>query len=408
MERLIIDWDPAQPTCDWILLDNNGNRQGQVYRATPLDALPRNQPGRALVWLVPGTDARAVNAHIPARGRDKILRALPFALEDNFASDPDALFFALPANLRGPIQQAVAVEHRFLEDGLAALQEQDLKAQHIVPDYLALPWKPREWTILSDQGMLYVRNGEASGFSIENNLGWDVLANRLGSLSEEERPERLRYIRGREPYGKEPQLDGLEAEPDAYAEGLLGLAAQGLVTPLVLDLRQGAYSLRKDWMPGLRPWLPAASVLGLVIMLALATFATNWYQASHARDALDRQVRMRFHQVVPNMPWQGDTFAREEIHSLLSHQGNSASKSGFLALLSAVSSAARGDGNVKIESMNYQSGQLELQVHAPTVADLDNLRTHLGKAGTQSTVRSANQTSSGVEGSLMLSTGGGK
>ena len=407
MEQLIIVWDPEQSICDWMLLDHNGNRQGPVNRDCPLEGLPVDAGNRPALWLLPGIYAPAVSAHIPARGRDKILRALPFALEESFASDPEALFFALPANLQGPRQQAVAVERSLLEKGLAALQEQGLKVQHIVPDYLALPWKPGQWTILADAGMLYVRHGAATGFTMESSLGWPMLAERFEATAEEERPASMRYLRGREPYGPEPQLEALHADPEPYAEGLLGVVPQGLAAPPAIDLRQGPYSLRKEWLPQLRPWFPAAAALGLVILLGLTAFGVSWYQASRARGALAQQIRTRYQQILPQAGWQDESTARHEIEALLQRQGGNASHSGLLALLATVAQATRDNSAIRIESMNYQNSQLELHVHAPTVAALDGLRGQLGKAGARTSVRSANQTSSGVEGSLMINAGGG-
>lgn len=407
MEQLIIAWDPAQGSCDWMLLDHNGNRQGPVNRDCPLEGLPHDSGVRTTLWLLPGTYAPAVSAHIPARGRDKILRALPFALEENFAADPEALFFALPENPQGPLQQAVAVERTLLENGLAVLQGQGLKVQQIVPDYLILPWEPGQWTVMADDGMLYVRHGAASGYAIECSLGWQVLKDRLEGIAEEDKPAALRYLRGREPYGPEPQIEILQPDPEPYAEGLFGIVPQGLASPSSINLRQGPYSLRREWMPQLRPWFPAAAALGLVLLLALAAFGTSWYQASRERGALARQIRTRYHQVLPNSGWQGESTARDVIQGLLRNRGGNASRAGLLDLLDAVAQAMQDNAAIRIESMNYQGGQLELRVHAPTVAALDNLRGKLGQAGARTSVRSANQTSSGVEGSLMINAGEG-
>lgn len=405
MEQLIIAWDPASDSCDWMLLDGNGNRQGAVNRESPVEGLPRDNAGRKVAWLLPGARARAISARIPARGRDKILRALPFALEESFAADPDALFFAL-ADTSGPDQQAVAVERRVLEQGLAALQEHGLRPQHILPDYLALPRAANEWTVLSDAGMLYVREGPAAGFAIENSVGWQVLEERLSNLAEEDGPHRLRYIRGRDPLGPEPELERLEADTERQAEGLLGVVPQGLASPLAIDLRQGEFSLKKDWLPQLRPWLPAAAALGVVALAGLAAFGANWYQAARARTTLMHTLRTRYEQVLPQSRWQGQSYAREIIESKLRQQGNGASQGAFLDLLAAVASASQSNAAIKIESITYNGGQLELHVHAPTVSALDDLRGELAKAGAETSVRSANQTASGVEGSLMINGGG--
>lgn len=405
MQRLIINWDPAQATCDWLLLDHNGNREGAIHRAAPLDDLPQDG-STELVWLFPGVQAVAVSTQLPVRGRDKIVRALPFALEENFAAEPDALFFALAATSSPDQQQAVAIERSVLGNGLATLAEHGLQARRIVPDYLTLPWTPGQWTVLADAGMLYVRQSEAGGFAIEADLGWDLLARRLNALGEEAKPLIARYLRGREPLGPEPELEQLQPDPEPYTEGLLGIAPLGFTTPLPLDLRQGEYGLRKEWLPRVKPWLPAAGALGAVILFALAGFAANWYQAVQTRNELAKEIHARFVQILPQAGWQGESTARDVIEGLLRNRAQGRSSGGFMALLSAVS-AAHATQTVSIKSLTYQPGQLQLQVHAATVTALNKVSTQLEQHAVEATVNSANQTSSGVDGSLMIRAGGG-
>jgi len=403
MQRLIITWDPAQETCDWLLLDQNGNRVGAIHRAEPLDELPR-EATTELVWLFPGAQALAVSAHLPVRGRDKILRALPFALEESFAADPGALFFALEPNPTAERQQTVVINRTLIGDALARLAEHGLQARRIIPDYLTLPWTPGQWTVLADNGMLYVRHSEAGGFAIEADLGWNLLEQRLEALGEDA-PQNLRYLRGREPWGPEPTLGQLQPDPEPYTEGLLGIAPLGFAAPPPIDLRQGEYSLRKDWWSRLKPWVPAAGALGVVILLALAGFAANWYQASRTRDVLAQTIHDRFVHLMPHAGWVDESTARDMIQRQLRISSNGNSAGGLLNMLAIVSVTDAGQA-VQIKSMTYQPGELQLQVHAATVTALDGLRQQLEQHGVDAKVNSANQTSSGVEGSLMIRAGG--
>lgn len=405
METLVITWSPERSRCDALLLDRNGNRQGPVMRDAALETVATNQV-RRVIWVVPGVHVTSFAATLPVRGREKVLRALPYALEERFAEDPERLFFSLAVGLSGARVQAAAAEREWFQAGISALGRHGLRPAHAIPDYLALPWRPGTWTVLADAGMLYVRQAEGLGFTLEADAGWSVLKRRLAVTAEDERPQSIRYLRGREPFGAEPELELLTPESASRAEGLLGLLPQALTGDgFALDLIRGAFGESTSWRTLLRPWRPAVAALAAVLMLAITGFAAGWVQSAHADAALLRTIRTRFHQLLPGAPWIDESTARAQLRQRL--QRSAASGTGhdqLLSLLDAVAGAA--DSKVELESLSYRAGTLQLQIHAPTVSVLDQFRAAVSRRGVGATLRAANQTRSGVEGALVISAGG--
>lgn len=405
METLVIAWSPERGGCDALVLDRNGNRRGAIVRDAALKTLPETEGARAVVWLVPGMRVVSMATALPVKGRDKILRALPFALEERFAEDPERLFFALAAGTRGARAQAAAVERDWFQAGLAALAAHRLAPTHALPDYLALPWRPGTWTVLADAGMLYVRQGEALGFALEAEVGWPVLTRYLAAAPAAERPATIRFLRGREPCGPVPRLESLAAEPQRRPDGLLGVVPQTLSErPLPLDLLQGPFGPRQSLRPLLRPWLPAAGALAGVVVLALAGFIAGWIQAAQADAALHGEIRARFHQVLPAAGWVDESTARAQITQRLQQSEGGGQQGDLLTLLGRVAQADHGD--VEIEALSYQSGSLQVQVHAAAVSTLDDFRSAIARGGVSATLRSANQTQSGVDGALVVTAQG--
>jgi|GEM_PF-1585152 len=404
MEKLVIAWTPEHGDCDWLILDRNGNRVGAISRGAGLDSLPGGD--RQVVWLLPGTQALSVSASLPVKGRDKLQRALPYALEERFAEDPEELFFALASTQPGEPVQAFALERERFAEGLARLRQHGADPERVLPDYLALPWTPGEWTVLTDAGMLYVRQGRSAGFTMESDAGWTVLRARFEALAGDERPQRIRCIRGREPHGPIPDLEGLESDPEPVSEGLLGVVPEALAGAAPdVELLQGPFGRRQSWIPWLRPWLPAAAALAAVVLLGLTGFTASWVQAAQANTRLERELRAHFHRVLPGARWQGQSMARAEIRQRLQQGAGQSGSSGLLAALGAVANA--GTGKVRIQSFSYQAGTLQLQVHAPDVSTLDDLRSAVSGQGIHATVQAANQTKSGVDGTLKLEAAGG-
>lgn len=401
MERIVFTWSPGEAACDWLLLDGNGNRQGPVARGASLDEAAAAAPGRELVWLAPGTEVISLAANLPVKGREKVLRALPYALEERLAADPEQLFFALPAQNRGPLTHAVAADVGWLRGALAELAERGLAPARVVPDYLALPLAPDSWTVLADAGILYARSAPDFGFALEAETGWAVLARQLASLPETERPQFVRYIRGREPHGSEPALEVLRADADAADEGLLGVVPAGLEARDQLTLLQGQFNPRRQWQSLVRPWWPAIGAAAAVVVLALASFVTGWVRDVGTASELHRQALVRFHQILPHQPVVD---MRTQVQQRLQALSSGGTHSGFLPLLAALAQGVSGD--VRIESVTFQAGTLDVQVHAKDVPTLEGLRSAIAEhSGQKTSIHSANQTKSGVEGALSI--GGG-
>lgn len=401
MERLVFNWRPGGETCDWMALDQNGNRQGPIVRAAEIGGLAPTLAGRQLMWLAPGSEMLTLSVDLPVKGRDKIVRALPYALEERFAEDPERLFFALPGQTGNDGTQALAIDAAWLQRALAELADRHLVPNRIVPDYLTLPWEPETWTVLADAGLLYARTGQILGFTLEADTGWQVLERQLARLAEDARPRRIRGIRGREPWGEAPGLPGLEWDGEPEAEGLLGTAQRNLAGEPPINLLQGPFNPRRRWGAALRPWLPAAGALAAVVLLALASFVVGWVQNAREVSSLDVAINKRFHAILPNQPIEN---IRRQVNQRLQQAAGGPNHGSLLSLLGALAQSDTSGATIK--SFTYQPGNLDVHLHAADVATLEGLRTRIAaRSGLSVAIRSANQTKSGVEGDLSI--GGG-
>ena len=78
----------------WLIVDGNGARSGPVQSGPVADALSLAQ-GRRTVIVLPATEATLASLDLPVRGGARIAQAVPFALEEQLASDLDTVHFAV-------------------------------------------------------------------------------------------------------------------------------------------------------------------------------------------------------------------------------------------------------------------------------------------------------------------------
>src|SRR3982750_1699390 len=92
--RVIIDLHSLEPLqASWIVLDPQGNIEHTAAHSH-LDLLPPQAKKTHVTLIVPAQDIVLTAATLPKLNRQKLLQALPFALEDQLIDDIHELHFA--------------------------------------------------------------------------------------------------------------------------------------------------------------------------------------------------------------------------------------------------------------------------------------------------------------------------
>ena len=95
---------------DWLLVDADGQIKTPVQVGVPAGAVISG--ARRIVVLVPGEEVALHEARVPGHNRQRVLRVVPYALEEELASDVEDLHFALGRSLGGERYPVAVVECR--------------------------------------------------------------------------------------------------------------------------------------------------------------------------------------------------------------------------------------------------------------------------------------------------------
>ena len=154
--------------CRWTMPDNRSG--GYAAETWPHAAAEAN--GLRVVVLVPGIDCLLTHATIPGRNRQKLLRAVPFALEEHLIEDVENSHFSLGPALPGGGYPVVVIATRRIDAILDACRSAGLDVYQLVPDILAVPCAGDAVCVVIDGDMALVRTGPYSGFVVDTeNLG---------------------------------------------------------------------------------------------------------------------------------------------------------------------------------------------------------------------------------------------
>lgn len=367
--------DAADDTVEYAVIGADGKPLTQVQRGTP-DGLAVQAAGRRVVLVVPGTDVSLFRVEVPTDNRQRMLRAVPYALEEQLADDVDTLHFALGSRAAdGRVGVAVAARER-LDAWRAWCDEASLEPAAWYAETQLLTPADDAWVALEDAaaGRLLLRGPGGEGYAIDRDI-WPCFAARLGE------PRRVRWLAAGSAETGLPEVDGLEQETGSWAQGPLEHLAGGLTQSGLINLCQGDYSRRQQLGRLLRPWRAAAGLLAASLLLALIGQAVQ-LQRLEAREAeLSTQIEQLYRDTFPQA--QRVVNARHQMEqqllALRRAQGHDALD--FLGLLASsgeVFSAAEG---VELQGVSYRDGQLDVQLTARDLQSLDKLKQQLAAEG---------------------------
>jgi len=370
-------------SCEWLPLDDAGQPVGRV-RSGDLDAAAAEANGLRVVVLVPGIDCLLTQATIPGRNRQKLLRAVPYALEEQLIEDVENSHFSLGPALPGGGYPVVVIATRRIDAILDACRSAGLDVYQLVPDLLAVPCTGDAVCVLIDGDMALVRTGAYSGFVVETeNLGL-LLA---GQEQPEDSPARPVSIQM--PVGAVLPDLGTEAaaEITRYEGSALMLFAQGLGIGLI-DLLQGPYSRNQELGKLWRPWRATAALLLAGVLLSNIVTGVDYFRLRGERDDLTARMQAVFMESFPGTKRVVDPRVQmqQQLEQLQRQAGSSAR---FLVLLARSADVLRTAKDIEISGASYRAGRLDVDLTAANLQVLDQLKQSLSAHGLAVEIQSA-------------------
>jgi general secretion pathway protein L len=310
-------------------------------------------------------------ARVPGRNRQRVLRAIPFALEEQLAGDVETLHFALGTSLGGDRYPVAVVDRQRMDAWMAQLREQGISAHQWVPDTLALP-RSEGWSLLPEADTVLVRSGDYSGFACDlDNLA--VLVSMLDAR--DQLPETARV------FGSEMlEVEGVDVELDDSRLQPLDTLARGWFAGPVIDLLQGAYSRREEWGRLLRPWKATAAMLVAALVLVSVSTGLNYYHLARQKEMLATDIQALYKQTFPQARRIVNPRVQME-QQLKQLQRRSGGGADFLGMFAETANSVRTAKGITVKGASYRDGRLDIDLLADNLQLLDSLKQALVSGG---------------------------
>lgn len=406
-EYLVVRLAEETSEAMWIALDGDGHRLSQAETG-PLEAAVSATEGRRVIVLVDGVSVITTRARLPAKSQARLLKMLPYSLEDIVAEDVEGLLFCPGArDSDGSVSVAIVTRAR-VENWLAQCEQAGFRPNLIYADTEGVPDTPGNLTLVVEGSRVYGRVPDQAPFVLDGFSLTEVL-DILSPGDEDNAGGRHIVI-----YADEAGYASCQSEIDALrerfssvdlqvvAEGPLPRFGATLINQPGSNLLQGPYAPTSNRRELLRPWRMAASLILGFGVLATLTEGVRYYALSQQDQTLTSQL-----QTGCQNAFQLTRIAtcRSELQRRLAASGDSSAATTspvFLAILAAVAEAR--DPASRIEALTFSNGVTNLRIIAPDVPTLDGFAREMARSGQfQVNIQSANPGTDGVEGRLQVS-----
>jgi general secretion pathway protein L len=414
-ETLILRLSALDNSASWTIVADDGSvitsGDGQLADAAGMTEQ------RRVIGIAPAVSVLRIAANVPLKGTAKIRQALPFALEEQVAGDIDDQHFAFTkAGADGRIPVAV-VARDLIEKWQAALTAADIQLDGLYCESDGIPALPATISVFIDGDNVIIRDQHGE-FTVADQdtlpIVLDMLLDQHSELMESDATavpvDLLAYCDESTHESLSTLWDRLRMRTDSVETKMLGNGGLAFLGPLAarngINLLQGDFAPRSELTIDLSPWkIPASLAAGLVAVVLLLQGAAYW-QLTRTEAALDEAAASILQQTFPQEAGAGDPW-----NILQSRLGTTAAPGGevgsggpgFADALQALSEAFAKSNGIKLKTLGYRTGILDLQLVAPNVDALDNLRQQIDESGQfTATIQSANPDKDVIRGRMQI------
>jgi len=388
----------------WLIFDAAAQRPGYPQSGS-LSLAAAVAGTRRVVVLVPGVEVLLAEPELPVRGGARLAQVVPFALEEQLASDVESMHFAIgrrEAERHGVPVAAVPRER--MEHWLGVLREAQLNPEALFADSAALPVNPSQSVLLIEGDRLHIRHPGSIPMVLEAQPLGEALE--LADLYPAETPRSVVAYLTQEDWNRhQPALDAARERLEnlkvqLLPHGALPLLASEVIANPPINLLQGPYAPRTPAGERWRSWRIAAILLAALIGLSLLGKAIDIWRLGKQERALDAAIEQVFRE---SMGEQNAVDARRRMQARLALiRGGSAEGEGLLEVLDAMGNAFAQVPGVSVDALSFRGDVLDLKVAGKDVSSLERLRTLVAERGMQAELQSSSVREEGVEGRIQI------
>ena len=388
-ETLLIYYNINQPhQATWSLCNDAGELSVKITTGT-LDELSKFADNRHAVMLLNSQCLHINQLHLPRLNKQKLLKAVPYAIEEYIAEDIEDFHFVAANNKHSDSTAVVGIKKTTLDNIIQIFQNADITVESIIPDVLCLPANAAEkqWACLNYLGNAYLQTDSKYGTMISHDILPYLLKQKLQDENQS-KPEKILLFSEQENSTAFEQITNKEIFDSSDIEVInivynthpLVIFCANYKQATALNLLQYAYKAKRKTSGYWHHWRLAASLalVWLVLQLGISSYTLSGLEQENkiTQAKIEKIYKQSFPRskkiVNPRLQME------QKVEEL---RNNSDNKSQGLLFLLAESFGmlTKNKSNITIQSLTFRNNRMEIGLDSTNLQAIENLNNTLNK-----------------------------
>ena len=382
--------------CEFVVANEKGEIKDSIKHGN-LNDIPDHLKNNTVIIMLPGEEILSKSLILPIKSNAKLKQAIPFALEDDIASDINDCHFAFE---KSEIDESIIVnviDRKLFKNYLNQLKEINISPSFVVSENSCVYKTEDTINLIIEDEKAHGR----CGFKEPYTLDIMDLTNIIKALESNNNINHLQISLSKNNDSLVKQISGLA---DTYKSVDTKILSKGAFQEFIknyfvqnhINLLQGDFKPKIKYEKVFKPWRKSAVLaifllLSLIINNVLTTNKLVNYEADLSAYFLNEYKY--FYKNARNV----DDPIRI-VNSIKNGAQLNMNNSIFLNGLNIISESVAKENNVQLSSISYTDNRFNLRVLTSTLTSLDSLITNINtNSSLNAIIQSTNQSDNKVE-----------
>lgn len=406
-DTLLIHFNPEHANdVTWSLVNPAGELTTMLAHGTLSDAAAIADKHKTVVLL----DSSAIyldSVKLPIKNPQKLLRAIPYALEEKIADDIEYLHFVAGKTSRDGVTPVAAIKHETLKYIINIMEASTIKPVALIPDTLCLTANSSQWALLLQKDKIKLQFDSFEAVEFDRDTLPLLLKSAL-QQTDRQPPEKIILFTAD---GDESATDDInEVIPETVELIKVSYNTHPLVVfcgqykhALALNLLQGDYKPQQKTNVNWQRWRLAASLSAIWLCLNLGMTSVQYNAFEETNNKLQVEIDNIYKKTFPES--KRIVNARVQMEQKLNElkgQGNAGSNTSLMALLSDSSAALSSEKSVIIQTISYRNNTIDIEVTGANLQNIEQLNKKLNNASLNAEIVSSSSEKGQVKGNIRI------